>query len=334
MALAKAQNLGRATQIPFFRLRDHVKMAVSDSIIDFFALALAVFTLFYECSMPISLLVLDVLASAVQTAILYSSPDPARVLRALRDPSKLLAAIPRPSDLLGPRFLSGIEPGKKVQFNSSGTPIAQQLPLDAAKELSQTLPEVNKVLLPVSTLTNWIEVDKSKLTNGSSDILLPVSTSNPSSAIKVNESKLTNGILDLSEAAPKVHLNGSILQSKSRESDGSDLVESESTLRVTCDLSDMGNTSSTHVYNPNEKTPSTIFETKCHPEVEDVCARVDGYFLDHWPFPTQQDKDNYKASDLCRWACYALPGSTSDRVDDACKVNILLFLLDGEWWQS
>lgn len=296
-------------------------MTVSDFIFDIFALALAIVTLFYECSMPISFLALDVLASAVQTAILYSSPDLSRVLRIVNNPSKLLRTIPRPSHLLGSSFLPTGQGMKKVELSVEKLPNFQQVSSDAAKELSRGLPEQSKIVLPASALAH-------------------------SQSVVVNDIKLKDGVLDLSNApqvpstanlglsALQIPANGPVLQSKSRESDGTDLVENESTLRISCNVSDMGNASSTHAYIPHDKPPATILEIKCHPEVEDVCARVDGFFLENWPFPTQQDKNNYTSSELCRWACYALPGSRSDRVDDACKVNILLFLLDGKYWQS
>lgn len=83
-------------------------------------------------------------------------------------------------------------------------------------------------------------------------------------------------------------------------------------------------------YVPCNKPPPTIFDIKCHPRADAVCAELDAFFLKHWPFKNQKERNRFFASQTNRWACLAYPMADDDRLLDTVKVNTLLFLLDGK----
>ena len=83
-------------------------------------------------------------------------------------------------------------------------------------------------------------------------------------------------------------------------------------------------------YVPCNKPPPTIFDLECHPRADAVCAELDSFFMKHWPFKNQKERDRFFASQTNRWACFAFPMADDDRLLDTVKVNTLLFLLDGK----
>ena len=87
-------------------------------------------------------------------------------------------------------------------------------------------------------------------------------------------------------------------------------------------------------YVPCNKPPRTIFDIQCHPRADAVCAELDSFYMQHWPFKTQRDRDRFFTSQTNRWACYAFPMADDDRLLDTVRVNTLLFLLDGMSTQS
>ena len=78
------------------------------------------------------------------------------------------------------------------------------------------------------------------------------------------------------------------------------------------------------------KPPPTIFEVRCHPRADAVCAELDSFFMKHWPFKSQKERNRFFTSQTNRWACLAFPTADDDRLLDTIKVNTLLFLLDGK----
>jgi len=82
-------------------------------------------------------------------------------------------------------------------------------------------------------------------------------------------------------------------------------------------------------YDPKKDTPPTQFAIKCHPRAAQVTAELDAFFIKYWPFKDEKARESFKAGQYNLWACMALPSAHDDRVHDACKVNTLLFLLDG-----
>ncbi|KAM0794822.1 aristolochene synthase [Usnea florida] len=84
-------------------------------------------------------------------------------------------------------------------------------------------------------------------------------------------------------------------------------------------------------YVPCNKPPPTIFDLECHPRADAVCAELDSFFMKHWPFKDQKERNRFFASQTNRWACFAFPMADDDRLLDTVKVNTLLFLLDGKF---
>lgn len=83
-------------------------------------------------------------------------------------------------------------------------------------------------------------------------------------------------------------------------------------------------------YVPCNKPPPTIFDIQCHPRADAVCAELDSFFMKHWPFKYQKDRNRFFTSQTNRWGCLAFPMADDDRLLDTVKVNTLLFLLDGK----
>ena len=83
-------------------------------------------------------------------------------------------------------------------------------------------------------------------------------------------------------------------------------------------------------YVPCDKPPPTIFDIQCHPRADAVCAELDSFFMKHWPFKTQKERNRFFTAQTNRWGCLAFPMADDDRVVDTIKVNTLLFLLDGK----
>ena len=83
-------------------------------------------------------------------------------------------------------------------------------------------------------------------------------------------------------------------------------------------------------YVPSNKPPLTNFDVQCHPRADAVCAELDSFFMKHWPFKSQKERNRFFTSQTNRWACYAFPMADDDRLVDTVKVNTLLFLLDGK----
>lgn len=84
------------------------------------------------------------------------------------------------------------------------------------------------------------------------------------------------------------------------------------------------------LYSPHDVPPPTRFGIKSHSKTDQVCAKLDSYFLKHWPFENEKAKAKFSRTQTNRWACLALPLVDDDRILDCVKVNTLLFLLDGQ----
>lgn len=81
-------------------------------------------------------------------------------------------------------------------------------------------------------------------------------------------------------------------------------------------------------YVPCNKPPPTIFDIQCHSRADAVCAELDSFFIQHWPFKSQEERNRFLNSQTNGFACWALPLADDDRLLDTVKVNTLLFLLD------
>ena len=83
-------------------------------------------------------------------------------------------------------------------------------------------------------------------------------------------------------------------------------------------------------YNPDARPPPTVFPITYHPQADHVCAELDAFFYRYWPWKSEAAREHFLRSEINRWACLAFPLAREDRIMEACRVNTLLFLLDGE----
>ncbi|KAI4280330.1 MAG: hypothetical protein L6R38_004547 [Xanthoria sp. 2 TBL-2021] len=93
------------------------------------------------------------------------------------------------------------------------------------------------------------------------------------------------------------------------------------------DAQTMSPTQDNH-YQPTNNASSTRLAAKCHPDADAVCAELDAFFAQNWPWANDRAREEFLKTDCNRWACWALPLARSDRILDTVKVNTLLFLLD------
>ncbi|MCJ1258244.1 carbonyl reductase (NADPH-dependent) ari1 [Lignoscripta atroalba] len=59
-----------------------------------------------------------------------------------------------------------------------------------------------------------------------------------------------------------------------------------------------------------------------------VAAEVDGYFLEHWPFPNEKARKKYLDAGFSRVTCCYYPKASDDRIHFGCRLLTLLFLID------
>ncbi|KAI0883022.1 Aristolochene synthase in complex with 12,13-Difluorofarnesyl diphosphate [Annulohypoxylon maeteangense] len=74
--------------------------------------------------------------------------------------------------------------------------------------------------------------------------------------------------------------------------------------------------------------PSSDWTAQIHPLHEKVIAEVDGYFLQHWPFPNGKARRKFVAAGFSRVTCLYFPKALDDRIHYACRLLTLLFLVD------
>ncbi|USP74924.1 uncharacterized protein yc1106_02198 [Curvularia clavata] len=73
--------------------------------------------------------------------------------------------------------------------------------------------------------------------------------------------------------------------------------------------------------------PST-WTSSIHPKVEETTAQVDGWFLQHWPFPNEKARKKFVAAGFSRVTCLYFPRAHDERIASACKLLTILFLID------
>ncbi|KAK7046186.1 Aristolochene synthase in complex with 12,13 Difluorofarnesyl diphosphate [Favolaschia claudopus] len=74
--------------------------------------------------------------------------------------------------------------------------------------------------------------------------------------------------------------------------------------------------------------PPTIFIPKVHPMRKEITQDVNVFFLAHWPFPNEKARKKFVDSDFCYGLCATWPESVDDRMNHACRLFTLLFLID------
>lgn len=74
----------------------------------------------------------------------------------------------------------------------------------------------------------------------------------------------------------------------------------------------------------------SIFTPICHPRVEDAVREVDGYYLQHWGFSNEAARKKFVAAGFSRVTCLYFPKALDSRIDYACSLLTILFLIDGK----
>lgn len=76
--------------------------------------------------------------------------------------------------------------------------------------------------------------------------------------------------------------------------------------------------------------PAALFTPKIHPRVAEVTAEVDAFFLKHWPFESDKARKKFVAAGFSAVTCLYFPEALDGRIEFACRLLALLFLVDGE----
>ena len=74
--------------------------------------------------------------------------------------------------------------------------------------------------------------------------------------------------------------------------------------------------------------PASAWTPLCHPLEEETTKQVDGYFLEHWPFPNDKARKTFVNAGFSRVTCFYFPLSKDDRIHWACRLLTILFLID------
>ncbi|KAE8378311.1 Aristolochene synthase [Aspergillus bertholletiae] len=77
----------------------------------------------------------------------------------------------------------------------------------------------------------------------------------------------------------------------------------------------------------NCTAPST-WAPATHPLAESISAQVNGWFLQHWPFPDAKARKRFVAAGFSRVTCLYFPLAQNERIAYACQLLTILFLID------
>lgn len=75
--------------------------------------------------------------------------------------------------------------------------------------------------------------------------------------------------------------------------------------------------------------PPAILVPKVHPLEPEVTAEVDGYFIEHWPFPNEKAVQKFRDAGFSYVTCCYYPEALPDRIHFGCRLLTVLFLIDG-----
>ncbi|KAI9653416.1 MAG: hypothetical protein M1821_007081 [Bathelium mastoideum] len=76
-------------------------------------------------------------------------------------------------------------------------------------------------------------------------------------------------------------------------------------------------------------SPSKL-KPECHPRVEEVTQSVNDRFLNNWPFPNDKARKKFIGAGFPRVTSLYFPLAREDRIEDACLLLTILFLVDDE----
>jgi len=77
------------------------------------------------------------------------------------------------------------------------------------------------------------------------------------------------------------------------------------------------------------KPPPSAWTPRCHSRAEEVGKNVEEYFLHNWLFPSQKSKAKFLKAGFSRVTCLYFPMAKDDRIEYACRLLTVLFLVDG-----
>ena len=78
------------------------------------------------------------------------------------------------------------------------------------------------------------------------------------------------------------------------------------------------------------KRPPSAWTPRLHSQAEKVGRDVEEYFLQNWDFPNQDSKARFLKAGFPRVTCLYFPLAKDDRIEYACRLLTVLFLIDGQ----
>jgi aristolochene synthase len=82
--------------------------------------------------------------------------------------------------------------------------------------------------------------------------------------------------------------------------------------------------------NPRSRETQGLFTPLTHPDTASAIENVHSWFLNNWDFPTEKSKKKFIDAGFSRVTCLYFPKSLPERIESACKLLTILFLVDGE----
>ncbi|KAI1380475.1 Aristolochene synthase [Hypoxylon crocopeplum] len=75
-------------------------------------------------------------------------------------------------------------------------------------------------------------------------------------------------------------------------------------------------------------TPAPYFTPSWYYNMDQVIRNVDQYFLDRWDFPSEKARKKFVVAGFSRVTCMYYPVALDERIEFACKLLTVLFLID------
>lgn len=84
---------------------------------------------------------------------------------------------------------------------------------------------------------------------------------------------------------------------------------------------------------PNSSTPPpSLWSPWFHPRMTELASRVNDYFLKHWEFPDDKSRTAFASAGYCNLICAMYPLARDDRIEMACRLITILYLIDGKFF--
>lgn len=79
--------------------------------------------------------------------------------------------------------------------------------------------------------------------------------------------------------------------------------------------------------------PLSAWQPLQHPRCEQVSREVNAYFISEWDFPGEKAERRFISADFSGVTCLYFPLAKDDRIQFACMLFTVLFLIDGKRWE-